>query len=1099
MNPSDSLRLDENLARLLAAFDQGLDGAGGGEKTYVLPRQPSPPLPGERTLTPLTGSRPNEGSVVELLPPEDGIQEARPPDPPARDGHTADPSSPPPVVPTITGPHRIGRFELRRQLGKGGCGIVFLAYDPKLQREVALKIPRPEMLLSPEARRRLVREALAAAEFDHPNLVPVYETGEIGPVCYIATAFCPGLTLGEWLDRQVYPVPVRQAARLMATIAEAVQHAHDRGVLHRDLKPNNIILQATRNDPNDQEIPPGSVQLRGEYYVPRVVDFGLAKLIERGAPSETTTRQVLGTPKYMAPEQALARHQDIGPAADVYALGVILYELLTGRAPYEGATDVEVLRQAIEGEPVRPRHIRPDIPRDLEAICLKAMEKTPGRRYRTAIDFADDLRRFLDGKPTMARPLKWVGRAARWLRRNDQAVALVVLAVIAVVLFALGSWSMYQTRQLRSDRDTALRDRAERTRADQQREYAEALRAAAAAWKSGDRKAATDLLDTAARLARVGGEPTDFVYRYLSRVVSTERLYVATPAGAVTALAVSPDGMRLVSGHADGSLVVWHRGSGEPLGGANAHTGPIGRIVPSADGRWLFTLGSGEVRGWSWVPSGTLTPAEGLFHHPVGDDRDCHDCACDDHALYVGKDRGFVIRVDLRTGARSPISLLAEDGPVRVLTRDPSGKGVWAAVAGRIYRLATSDRAGDPAGPVLVGREDGAVSRLLVASLPSDYHAVVANRLRLADRAVQPWPARGTVRWLAPLAGGGLVAGESPGRVLVFQGQWFELTTGDVGEVRAGVTSPDGRTLFTGSDDGIIRSWELPEDLVEFGSVPLSAPAVGVAVHPHQPRAIVAGRNPRVVSLALSTLAATGIAGHTFEVVRYVRPAEDTVLGVEFQQGQVTVCELTGSRVRQRWQWALSDAARPTAADLSPDGLVLAVGDDRGRVYAWRTDDGHAFSIMESGLSAPVRRVSVSADGKSVAAPGPDGIRVWSLAQALPLPTVVGESEGVFRLLAQGDRLAVASRTGTVRIYSTVTGREELTLHGHLGRVTAIAGSPDGRVLVTGSNTGEVKFWDLRTGLEVFGLTRHVGPVTCVEFSSDGRRLVTAGTQLAFW
>src|SRR5205823_1881625 len=337
--------------------DQGIEGGDAKAPTIGVPESPHP-LPGERRVNPLSGSAANEGSLGEVLP-----------DPP---------KTPRPAVatPGPPGPPRIGRFELRRQLGKGGCGIVFLAFDPKLEREVALKIPRPEMLLSQDARRRLVREALAAAEFDHPNLVPVYETGEIGPVCFIATAFCPGQTLGEWLDRQAFPVPVRQAARLVATVAEAVQHAHDRGVLHRDLKPNNVILQATREDPDEQEPPPGSCQLRGDTFIPRAVDCGLAKLIERGGPSDTNTRQVLGTPKYMAPEQAQARHADVGPPADVYALGVILYEMLTGRAPYEGASDVEVLRQAIDGNLTRPRLIRADIPGDLEAICLKAMNSS---------------------------------------------------------------------------------------------------------------------------------------------------------------------------------------------------------------------------------------------------------------------------------------------------------------------------------------------------------------------------------------------------------------------------------------------------------------------------------------------------------------------------------------------------------------------------------------------------------------------------------------------------------------------------------------------------------------------------------------------------
>jgi WD40 repeat protein len=591
-NPGDSLQIDENLARMLAACDQAMDGADPKAPTINVPRTP---LPGERAVGDLSGNAPHEGSLADLLPDS------------SRNGLSPESQTPIHTPAPGNGTHRVGRFELRRQLGKGGCGIVFLAFDPKLEREVALKIPRPEMLLSQDARRRLVREALAAAEFDHPNLVPVYETGEIGPICFIATAFCPGLTLGEWLERQAFPVPVRQAARLVATVAEAVQHAHDRGVLHRDLKPNNVILQATKEDPNETEPPPGSCHLRGDCIIPRVVDFGLAKLLERGGPSETNTRQILGTPKYMAPEQAQARREDIGPAADVYALGVILYEMLTGRAPYEGETDVEVLRQAIDGNFTQPRRLRPDVPRDLEAICVKAMDRVPGLRYRTAIDLADDLRRFLDGKPTLARPLKWPARAARWLRRNDQAVALVVLAAVATLLLALGSWSMYQTRQLKSDRDTVLQKQAERTKTDQQRDYAQNVRAAYLAWRAGDSHAAADYLEAARRLARTGGDTTDFPHAYLARLVEAEKLAIACPAGAITALAVAPDGSRLATGHADGTLAIWDAKTGEPVASVRAHPGSVAVARFTRPGEVATTDAAG--RATSWVIGGTgLTP-----------------------------------------------------------------------------------------------------------------------------------------------------------------------------------------------------------------------------------------------------------------------------------------------------------------------------------------------------------------------------------------------------------------------------------------------------------------------------------------------------------
>ncbi|MBX9584920.1 MAG: protein kinase, partial [Gemmataceae bacterium] len=567
MNSSDSLRLDEHLARVLAAYDQGMDGADPKAPTLDVPAAALPDL-----FDPSLGPAASAGAVL----PDD---EAGPPD-----------QTPTPFPSAFSPSPRVGRFELRRQLGKGGCGIVFLAYDPKLGREVAVKIPRPEMLLSPDARRRLVREARAAAEFDHPNLVPVYETGEIGPVCYLATAYCPGQTLAEWLDRQAFPVPVRSAARLVAQLADAVQHAHDRGVLHRDLKPNNVILQELKADPNDGGTPPGAVPLRGDCFVPRVLDFGLAKLAEAG-PGETATRQVVGTPKYMAPEQAQARHDDIGPAADVYALGAILYELLAGRAPYDGPTDVDVLRQVVEGNLPPPRAFRRDLPRDLEAICLKAMAKAPGKRYRTAIDLADDLRRFLDGLPTLARPLNRLGRTARWLRRNDGAVAVGVVTAIGLFFLTIGVWRTLQTRQLLTGRNTLLAEQAERVRQDRRREYARHVRDAFFAWRAGDAGQMADSLASARTAGEANAEGPDFAWRYLSQLGRVERLSVLTPGGGVLALAVSPDGGRLVTAHPDGTLAAWDRQTGGKLGVARVGPDELAHAEFVGRGGGLVTAG----------------------------------------------------------------------------------------------------------------------------------------------------------------------------------------------------------------------------------------------------------------------------------------------------------------------------------------------------------------------------------------------------------------------------------------------------------------------------------------------------------------------------
>jgi tetratricopeptide (TPR) repeat protein len=324
---------------------------------------------------------------------------------------------------------RVGRFVVQQELGRGGFGVVYRAYDPRLRRAVALKVPRAEVLMTAGLRARFEREAMAAAGLDHPNIVPVFEAGADGSTCYIASAYCPGPTLAAWLKRRTRPVPHRAAAGLVATVAEAVEHAHRRGVLHRDLKPSNILLEAPAAEGDRDDDEP----------VPRVADFGLAKLLtapsgEADAANATLSGVILGTASYMAPEQADGRPGAVGPAADTYSLGVIFYEVLTGRPPFQADSTLETLTLVRTQDPVPPSRLRPRLPRDLETICLKCLEKDPRRRYATAGELADDLRRFLAGEPIRARPTPAWERARKWVRRRPAVAALIAVSVLAALI-----------------------------------------------------------------------------------------------------------------------------------------------------------------------------------------------------------------------------------------------------------------------------------------------------------------------------------------------------------------------------------------------------------------------------------------------------------------------------------------------------------------------------------------------------------------------------------------------------------------------------------------------------------------------------------------
>ena len=313
----------------------------------------------------------------------------------------------------------LGDYELLEEVGRGGQGVVFRARQKSLNRTVALKVISLGQWASKAHVKRFRREAEAAARLDHPSIVPIHEVGEHDSQCYFSMQFIEGGQLDEVIKRE--PMSIRQAAELIAKVSRTVHYAHQHGILHRDIKPGNILL--------DQ---------KGE---PHLTDFGLARLVETES-TVTRTLEVLGTPSYMAPEQAGGKNIQLTAATDVYGLGAVLYQLLTSHPPFAGGTTYETIKLLLDTEPRQPRLLNPKIDRDLSTICLKCLEKDPERRYSSALALAEDLEHWLKHEPIQAKPSGFFAHARKWVQRNP-AIAALVVSLIA--LAAAVSWNIWKS------------------------------------------------------------------------------------------------------------------------------------------------------------------------------------------------------------------------------------------------------------------------------------------------------------------------------------------------------------------------------------------------------------------------------------------------------------------------------------------------------------------------------------------------------------------------------------------------------------------------------------------------------------------------------
>ena len=340
------------------------------------------------------------------------------------------PASPMPATGAATMLGELGDYELLEEIGRGGQGVVFRARQKSLNRTVALKVISLGQWASKAHLKRFRREAEAAASLDHPCIVPIYEVDERDGSCYFSMKFVEGGQLDEVTRRE--PMPIRRAVELIAKVARTVHYAHEHGILHRDIKPGNILLD-----------------VKGE---PHLTDFGLARLVESES-SVTHTLDILGTPSYMAPEQAVGNNAAVSNATDVYGIGAVLYQLLTGHPPFAGGTTYETIKLLEDTEPRPPRSLNPKIDRDLSTICLKCLEKDPKRRYSSALALAEDLERWLKHEPILARHTGIIARSRKWVRRNPTSA---LLAASLIALAAAAGWIVWKSEFIRQPLTTGI-------------------------------------------------------------------------------------------------------------------------------------------------------------------------------------------------------------------------------------------------------------------------------------------------------------------------------------------------------------------------------------------------------------------------------------------------------------------------------------------------------------------------------------------------------------------------------------------------------------------------------------------------------------------
>jgi WD40 repeat protein len=997
------------------------------------------------------------------------------------------------------------------ELGHGGMGVVYKARQDRLKRLVALKMLLPGSYAGDAELARFRAEAEAVARLQHPNIIQIYEIGEAEGRPFFSLEFAEGGSLAKKLHGT--PLPSEEAARVVEIISRAVDAAHQRGVVHRDLKPANILL--ARSDPI-QGIPLGSSPDEAGHYQLKVSDFGLAKQLDVES-GQTQTGAILGTPSYMAPEQAAGKTHEIGPAADIYALGAVLYELLTGRPPFKAASQLDTVMQVVNEEPVPPSRLQSRVACDLETICLKCLEKEPKKRYGSAKDLAEELARFQKGEPIRARPVGRAERLWRWSRRNPRVAALagtaaallVLVAVVASAGYLIISAALKETREARENearQKLAAEGARDQARKDRDRVngllYLANLRHARRAWERGDLGQLRQLLD----LLRPEPGWTDhrgWEWYYLQAQCRGHLVGLHGHTGPVTQLAWSPDGKLLASAAQDKTVRVWEVATGQELYVLKTdllsfQMGPVvwspdgkrlavdhedgkAQIVDATTGRKQHTLDAGGTASGSlrliWSPDGKRLATLGGF--------------------------GKFILWDTSTGK----SVVNSADYINELAWSPDGRRLVTTTRGKVHIRdgATGKEIWEVPGPAFGARE--------VVWKPNGRQLAIATGLggwKVLDvdgkRAAFSLP--GKPAWSAD--GRHLAAGNDNGTIQIVNaadGQALSTLGERTGSGRQPLLTwgPDGRRLLS-QDHDIHILWdtargkkicELPHGLARLDWRPKSpwlAYQDGGAV-----RLWDSATGQELLSLP----------GLARDVLVFSREPNGDRLACGNRTGAINLWRMEKGPDAVRSIPIPPGLSSPVAAG-SPDGRRLALAGAENsfpvrnavRVLALAT--GRVTQSLGEQGSIPGQS-TWSPDGRRLAAlVGIGEIRIWDVATGKVARQLRGRWKWAGRLLWSPDsrRLALTGGDPAAEVWDVATGKLLLSVAAAKGAgwVLGVAWSPDSRRLAAAGGPGMVQVWDVEKGKVSATLEGHGQAITALAWSRAGRLAVAGqGNVLKVW